>query len=388
MNILIGITAGISAYKIPELIRLFVKENHNVKVILTTDAENFVTKTTLQTLSKNKVYTEAFDLSEGAPHIELAKWADIFIVAPATADFLAKLTYGLASSLLYSTLLAYKKKCLIFPSMNVDMLNNCAVKENIEKLKSRGFLIYKPETGELACGTKGTGRLPEPEIIFDITKLEAGNLKKDLINKKVLITAGSTKAYIDKVRFITNGSSGKMGLALVKEAFTRGAEVTFACNKELIEKHNLNYFVKEIIFLDTTDTATDLLEEDFKNTDIYISACAYCDYKSINLEDKLKRSNLKLELEASSDVFSNLSKIKTKQLMIGFALEANNLESKASFKLKNKNMDFIVANDLTIINNNTGNFTIIDKNLNSTNFKNISKQILAKELFNKITESV
>ena len=225
-KILIGITGGIAAYKIPQLIRLYKKSGAEVKVVMTPSAENFVTKLTLQSVSNNEVYVSHFEIDEYKPeHISLCDWADIFVIAPATANTISKIANGICDNLLTATACAFKKPILISPAMNTGMWENPFVQENIEKLKSVGCEILEPETGYLACGTEGKGRMPEPDEILAKTTAIL-NKTKFLEGEKILITAGGTKEKIDPVRYITNCSSGKMGIALADCAHSMGAEVT------------------------------------------------------------------------------------------------------------------------------------------------------------------
>ena len=349
-RILIGITGSIAAYKMPYLVRLLKKEGAEVTVILTPTAFDFVTPLTLSTLSENPVLSAPYKKENGewTNHVSLGLSSDLFLIAPASASTLAKLAGGIADNLLITTYLAVRCPVFIAPAMDVDMFRHPATQENIEVLRRRGHFIIDPAEGDLASGLKGAGRLEEPENIFKIIKdffLTAQNLN----GKKVLVTAGSTCEPIDPVRFIGNHSSGKMGLAIAEEAAAMGATVTLICGKMTHEHES-----KWIRVIKTT-TAQEMLNaclEHAPNQDIIIKAAAVADFTPQHpAAEKIKKdgNSLKsIELKPTVDILSELGKQKRKdQILVGFALETENVMDNASRKLRDKNLDFIVVNDAT-----------------------------------------
>ncbi len=302
-NILIGITGGIAAYKICNLIRLYKKAGANVRVVLTPNALNFVTKLTLQTLSGNEVYVDNFEINEYKPeHIALTE-ADIFVIAPASANTIGKLANGICDNLLLSTACAFSKTFLIAPAMNENMWKNPFVQENLAKLKNQGYHILEPETGYLACGTNGIGRMREPEEIFEKT-IEIFSEKKSLKGKKVLITAGGTREKIDPVRYITNSSSGKMGLALADRAYEMGAEVT------LVSTFKTDKPYKNIVALTALEMEK-AVKENLQEQDCVIMAAAVSDYRVENVsEQKMKKQGgeVTLKLVENPDILQEICK--------------------------------------------------------------------------------
>lgn len=343
-NILIGISGGIAAYKICELIRKFKKNRANVKVICTPNAINFVTKLTLQNLSQNEVYIEEFDVKNWKPeHISLADEADIMLIAPATANTISKIAQGIADNLLTSVACAFSKKMIIAPAMNCNMWNNTAVQENLSKLKTQGVEILEPESGFLACGYIGKGRLCSIDKIFDAVS-EALNYSQKLKGKKVVITAGGTIEDIDPVRYISNYSSGKMGFALANSAKAMGAEVV------LITTNNFEAPYK-IVKVKSALDMQNAIDNEFATSDIIIMAAAVADYRVKNYsEQKMKKGiedNLTLELVKNPDILQGLCNKKTHQTIIGFCAESENLLANAQEKINKKGCDFLVANDIS-----------------------------------------
>ena len=343
-NILIGITGGIAAYKICELIRLLKKNGANVKVITTSNALKFVTKITLEALSQNKVFTNQFEKEcFSTEHISLADWADVFIIAPLSANTLSKFASGICDNLLTSVFCAFKKPVILCPAMNTGMLENPFIQENINKLKFAGFNFVDPEIGFLACGVEGNGRLANLDKIIEKTK-DVLSKKKFLVNKKIIVTAGGTREKIDSVRYISNFSSGKMGFALADNAYFCGAEIvlitTVNCEKPY-----------KTVFVNSAKEMQNAVEEEFTNADCLIMAAAVADYKTKEISDKkIKKysETLTLELIKNPDILSEIAKIKKdNQIVIGFCAETNNLEKFAKEKLERKNLDFIVANDVS-----------------------------------------
>ena len=346
MNIVLGITAGIATYKTPQLIRLLIKKEHNVKVILTENAKEFVTPLTLSTVSKNPVLTN-FSSPEGNwhSHVELALWADAMLIAPATANTIAKMAHGVCDNLLLATYFSAKAPVFIAPAMDLDMYAHPTVTENLIKLKSFGNHIIPATYGELASGLVGQGRMAEPE---DIVLFLENTLSKNLPlkGKKILITAGPTYEAIDPVRFIGNFSSGKMGIALANEAVQQGAEVHLVLGPSS-EKN-----IHSQIHLHRVVSAQQMYEAavtEFPSCDIAILAAAVADYTPETVApEKIKKKggNLSLTLVPTVDILASLGKIKTNQILIGFALETENEVANAQTKLEKKNLDGIVLNSL------------------------------------------
>ncbi len=343
-TVLIGITGGIAAYKICELIRMFKRQNANVRVICTPNALNFVTKLTLQNLSQNEVGVEEFEIPDFKPeHISYADEADIMLIAPATANTIGKIANGICDNLLTSIVCAFKKPIILAPAMNCNMWENPIVQENIKKLQNNGFEIVEPETGFLACGYNGTGRLAALEKIFDKT-VEVLQSKKKLTGKKIIITAGGTIEDIDPVRYISNYSSGKMGLALADEAFQQGAETILITTKDVTRPYKT---VK-------VKSATDMqkaVEADFEKADCVIMAAAVADYRVKNrAEHKMKKTDadtLTLELVKNPDILKELCAKKTTQKVVGFCAESENLIENAKEKIIKKGCDYLIANDIS-----------------------------------------
>lgn len=353
-KILIGISGGIAAYKICYLVRHLVKQGAEVRIIMTPNAAKFVSPITLSALSRNEVIINMFpdihDISKaektetGTWHVNLGIWADVFIIAPATANTIAKITCGISDNFLLTTVLASRCSVIIAPSMDDDMYKNPVTKENLEKLKSRGFKIIDPVFGELASGITGEGRMAEPEFIFDRIK-EQLLIKKDLYGKKVLITAGPTLEFLDSVRFITNSSTGKMGFELARAAKDRGAEVTLVTGPvSLSDIENVKR-----INVKTSDEMFKKVKGNLKNKDLVIMTAAVEDFKPVKTADsKIKKeSNDKFvfEFKKTIDILEHIGKNKSGFKLIGFALETDNGPENAKRKLKNKNLDLIVLNN-------------------------------------------
>ena len=386
-TILIGITGGIAAYKICSLIRLYKKAGANVRVVVTPSALNFVTKLTLQTLSNNEVYVENFEIEEFKPgHISLCDEADIFVIAPATANTISKIANGICDNLLLSTACAFKKHFLIAPAMNTGMWENTFVQENISKLESNGYHILHPESGFLACGTNGKGRMAEIEDIFDKT-VEILSKKQILKNKKILITAGGTKEKIDPVRYITNCSSGKMGLALADCAYEMGAEVT------LVSTFEVNKPYKNIV-TESAQEMEKIVKSNLQDQDCVIMAAAVADYRIKEYsENKIKKSsdnNLILELVKNPDILKEISSIESNAKIVGFCAESENLLENAKTKIQNKGCDYLVANDISRkdigFSSDMNEVYILDKNLKISHIERDTKLNIAKKILEKIFE--
>jgi len=346
-HILIGVTAGIAAYKIPHLVRLLVKEQASVKVIMTEDAEAFVTPLTLSVLSKEKVYT-AFQSQEHEwhSHVALAQWADVFVIAPATANTLAKMSHGICDNLLLATYLSAKCPVFFAPAMDLDMYAHPTTKSNIALLQSFGNLLIPSEFGELASGLIGEGRMAEPERIVKQLAQFFFSKKALLKGKKLLITAGPTYEMIDPVRFVGNFSSGKMGVALSNMAARMGGEVTLILGPTA--PHAIESSVK-VCPVVSAQQMYEAAQEAFVDTDIAILAAAVADYKPmVQAPQKIKKKTdqLTLELTKTQDILASLGAQKDKQLLIGFALETENELENAKGKLTRKHLDAIVLNSL------------------------------------------
>jgi len=343
-NILIGITGGIAAYKICELIRMFKYVNANVKVVCTPNALHFVTKTTLQSLTQNEVATIEFEIENFKPeHISYADEADIMIIAPATANTISKMASGICDNLLTSIICAFKKPVMIAPAMNTGMWENKIIQKNIEILKDMGYLIMEPEDGFLACGISGKGRLCELDKIYD-KACEVLTGTKIASKGKIVITSGGTMEDIDPVRYLSNYSSGKMGEALADEASNRGYETVLISTKDVKKPYNV-LKVKSAIDMQQA------VEKEFNNAICVIMAAAVADYRAKEIqEQKIKKTSedtLTLELVKNPDILKELSHKKTTQTVVGFCAESENLINNAQEKLKTKGCDFLVANDIS-----------------------------------------
>lgn len=391
-NILIGITGGIAAYKVAILVRLLVKEKANVKIIMTPFATNFITPLTLSTLSKNPVLTDFFDAKNGQwnSHVDLGIWADAFIIAPATANSIAKMAHGIADNLLLTTYLSVKCPIFFAPTMDLDMYKHQTTTENIKTLINRNHICIEPQTGELASGLSGKGRMAEPEIIINSVKNFFIN-ENILKNKNVIITAGPTYEHIDPVRFIGNHSSGKMGIAIADKIAEYGANVTLICGPIQLKTKNKNIKTVKIT------SANEMNEEtinNFKKADIAILAAAVADYTPEKYNDKkIKKNNneITIKLKKTPDIAYNIGKIKQKnQKTIGFALETDNEIKNAQKKLTSKNFDFIVLNSLNDkgagFNSDTNKITIIEPNNKITKFNLKNKNQVAIDIINKIIQ--
>lgn len=389
-NILIGITGGIAAYKICSLIRLYKKAGANVRVVVTPNALNFVTKLSLQALSNNDVYVDHFEIEEYKPeHIALTE-SDIFVIAPASANTISKIANGICDNLLLSTACAFKNPILIAPAMNNNMWENPFVQENISRLKNAGYHIMNVNEGFLACGTTAKGRMKEPEEIFDETVkilIETNPNSDKLKGKKILITAGGTREKIDPVRYITNNSSGKMGIALAEQAANMGAEVT------LISTFAADGGFKNIV-AETAQEMEKAVKGNISEQDCVIMAAAVSDFRVKNYsEQKIKKGvndSLTLELVKNPDILKEICELKPKAKIVGFCAESENLLENAKIKIKNKGCDFLVANDISRkdigFNSSENEVYIIDKNLNTKHLEKDSKQNIAKRILEEIFE--
>ena len=348
-KIVLGVTGGIAAYKSAEIVSRLRHLGATVHVIMTQNATEFVTPLTFQTLSANQVVTDTFAAPEywNVEHVALAKLAEVFVIAPATANILAKMANGIADDMLSTTVLATKAPVLAAPAMNTGMWTAEATKKNVETLKERGVRMIGPDSGILACGDEGAGRMSEPEtIVEEICRILTR--KQDFARKKVLVTAGATRERLDPVRFITNDSSGKMGFAIAEAARDRGAEVT-------VIRGSVTAEIPTGVRVVPVESARDLFNAMMKEApkqDVIIQAAAVSDYRPAEQKDKkIKKEggkSLTLELTENPDVAKAVGEIKKPgQILVGFAAETDNVQKNAQSKLTKKNLDMIVANDVT-----------------------------------------
>jgi phosphopantothenoylcysteine decarboxylase/phosphopantothenate--cysteine ligase len=389
-KILLGITGGIAAYKCGHLVRLLIKEGAEVKVILTKAATDFITPQTLAVLSKNTVLIDFFDANNNwNNHVKLAKWADVFLIAPLTANTLAKMANGLCDSVLLATYFSSTSKTIVAPAMDLEMYQHPIIKQNLEKISSLGNLIIPAETGELASGLIGEGRMAEPENIVLFLKNTYSN-KRQLHGKKALVNAGPTYEAIDPIRFIGNRSSGKMGIAIANQLSEWGADVTLVLgpSSEVVKNKSI-----KLINVVSANQMLDACLSNFQNKDIVVCSAAVADYAPKNVsQQKIKKKNesLNLELVKTSDILLELGKLKTHQCLVGFALETENLIEYATQKLISKNLDIIIANSgaekNSGINSDNNKITIINKYNKITNFELNTKVNIAKDIINYIIE--
>ena len=380
-TILVGITGGIAAYKICELIRMYKRANANVLVVCTQNALNFVTKLTLQNLSQNEVAVEEFEVNDFKPeHISYADCADIMVIAPATANTISKIASGVCDNLLTSIACAFTKPVIIAPAMNCNMWENPVVQDNLHKLH---YEILEPESGYLACGYEGKGRLCSLEKIFDKT-VELLN-HKPLNNKKIFITSGGTIEDIDPVRYISNYSSGKMGLALADTAKNLGAEVTLITTKDVSRKYSV---IKVKSALDMKSA----VEKEFENADCVIMAAAVADYRVKEIaSQKIKKTcddEISLTLVKNPDILKEISSRKTRQIVVGFCAESENLIENAKEKIHKKGCDHLIANDISRkdigFSSDYNEVTILDKNVNMKKLEKADKLTIARKIFEEI----
>jgi phosphopantothenoylcysteine decarboxylase/phosphopantothenate--cysteine ligase len=394
-NILLGITAGIAAYKTAHLVRLFIKAGANVQVVMTPASKDFVTPLTLSTLSKNPVHSTFFDKEdeneEWNNHVDLGLWADYMIVAPTTANTISKMANGTCDNLLLAVYLSAKCKVYFAPAMDLDMYKHQTTKKNIEKLIGFGNVMIPPEVGELASGLVGEGRMAEPENIISF-------MEKDIMaslplrNKKIMITAGPTYEAIDPVRFIGNHSSGKMGFELANTAAELGAEVTLISGPSCEKLQNNSIKRVDIVSAEDMYNAANSL---YNDVDIAILAAAVADYKpAIVQAKKIKKEEqqLTIELTQTKDILASLGKVKNNQFLVGFALETDNELENAKSKLRRKNLDMIILNSLNDkgagFKSATNKITIIDAKEQVKEFELKTKKEVAADILNEIIKKI
>ncbi len=394
-NVLLGVTAGIAAYKTAFLVRLLIKAGAEVQVVMTPASKDFVTPLTLSTLSKKPVHSTFFEQEEENEkwnnHVELALWADLFLIAPTTANTLSKMANGLCDNLLLAVYLSAKCKVYFAPAMDLDMYKHKSTKQNIEELQTFGNVFIPPATGELASGLEGEGRMAEPEDIIKFIERDLIS-KLPLRDKKVLITAGPTFESIDPVRFIGNHSSGKMGYAIADQAANLGAQVILISGPS--NEKISNSSIKKID-VTTAEQMYVACQSYFTDTDIAIFSAAVADYAPINVASqkiKKKDASLSIELKPTKDILGAMGRIKKDQFLVGFALETNDGIKNAKSKLKKKNLDLIVLNTLQDkgagFKTDTNKVTIIDKNEKITTFELKSKTEVAQDIFDEIIKKM
>lgn len=356
-NVIVGVTGGIAAYKAAELVSLLGKQGHDVRCIMTEAAKQFITPLTLQTLSGNPVYTELFALSQdpewNVEHIGLAHWADCMLIVPATADFIGKVANGMADDLLSTCVMAASVPVYFAPAMNDQMYANPIVQRNIELLQAAGYRFIDPVDGNLACGTSGKGKLAAPAKIADVIN---DLREQDLAGMRFVITAGPTREALDPVRFLTNHSSGKMGYAFARQAAHRGADVVLISGPVQLEVPSGVTCIPVV----TAQQMFEVVQEQYADADVIIKAAAVADYRPKTIAtQKIKKTDedFVLPLERNVDILAWLGKHKTKQILVGFAAETNDIEQNAIGKLQRKNLDFIAANDVSASHSGFGKDT-------------------------------
>lgn len=391
-NILLAVSSGIACYKALDLCSLLKKDSYNVTVLMTEKATKLISPQLFQVISQNKVYYNLFDENDiNVSHIDLTKKADLIIVVPATANIISKIASGIADDFVSTTILASNySKLIIAPAMNTNMYNNPIVQDNLKKIEKLGASIINPDEGLLACGDIGIGKLADINRIKEYIDNKLMN-EKVFENKKILITAGGTREYIDPVRFIGNSSSGKMGYALAEEAINLGADVTLISTTNLLKKPS---GLKRYIEVNSADEMYEKCMELANSQDYIIKTAAVSDFKIKNYSNtKLKKeniqNNLNLELELNKDILLELSKIKNRKFkLIGFAAESDNLEFNALKKLERKNIDYIILNDISDknigFNSDFNKVTIYDRNKNKKELDLNTKKNIAKEILKYI----
>lgn len=389
-TVVIGVSGGIAVYKVCDVVSRLKKLNANVHIIMTKSATEFVTPLTFQSLSQNYVVNDMFEEPKtwDVEHISLAKKADVFLIAPATANVIGKVANGICDDMLTTTVMATTGKVLIAPAMNTNMYKNPILQRNINILKELGYNFVNPESGRLACGDIGEGKLASSEIIVNTVIDLLNNRDKDLQGKKIMITAGPTVESIDPVRYLTNRSTGKMGYAIAKMAADRGADVTLVSGPtNITPPANL----KKLIKIQSAEEMYSAIIDNFDENQVIIKSAAVADYKPKTYSDKkIKKSNddLVIELDRNKDIAYELGKIKKDKILVGFAAETNDLIENAKGKVNKKNLDFIVANDLTEEGAGFGTDTnivkIIDKEGNISKYPQMKKDEVANVILDKV----
>lgn len=392
--VVLGVTGSIAAYKIANLASALVKLHADVTVIMTENATNFIHPITFETLTGNKCLVDTFDrnFQYSVEHVSLAKKADIFMVAPASANVIGKLANGIADDMLTTTILACKCKKFISPAMNTNMFENQIVQDNLQKLQNYGFEVIQPASGYLACGDTGAGKMPEPEVLLSYILRELAH-EKDLVGKKVLVTAGPTQEKIDPVRYITNHSTGKMGYAIAENCMRRGADVTLVTGKVAIQPP---MFVKVVPIVSAAEMA-EAVKASSNEQDIIIKTAAVADYRPATpVDEKIKKKDgvddSKIELERTEDILAYLGLHKKEgQFLCGFSMETENMLENSRAKLAKKNVDMIVANNLKVegagFGTDTNVVTLITKE-DCKELELMSKADVAEAIVTEILEKI
>lgn len=381
-NVLVGVSGSIASYKACELVRALQKKGAVVRVCMTPSAEEFVGKLTFQALTGEEVYVSWKDGKSGLEHITLARWADAFVIAPASANTIAKLRFGITDNFLTSLALAYDKPIVIAPAMNTKMYENPATVENINVLKERGHILVSPNEGVLACGEEGAGKLADLEDI--VLAIKYAVYPKILKGKKVLITAGGTREYFDPIRYISNASSGQMGYLLAEVAYCMGADVTLISAPTCLKLPSQIKKIDVVSALEMFEKIRDI----YKDFDVIIMNAAVADFRPQHYSaQKLKKDkeNMTVRLEPNPDILKFLGENKKEnQILIGFAAESQNIEKNATDKLKRKNLDFIVANPVDVFSKDFYQGFILTKNLEKMEISSTDKESAAFEILNTI----
>lgn len=386
--VVVGVSGGVAVYKALDVISRLRKKDVEVHVIMTKSATEFVTPLSFQSLSQNMVITDMFAEPKAweIQHISLAKKADLMLIVPATANIIGKVANGIADDMLSTTIMATKASVVFCPAMNTNMYENPIVQRNISLLNELGYEFIEPASGRLACGDEGKGKLQDTEIIAEET-LRRLHSTKDLLGKKVVVTAGPTIVPIDPVRILTNRSSGKMGYSIAEEARDRGAEVVLISGPTSLRKPN----GIKVIDIKTNEDMFNAIKNEFKDADIVIKSAAVADYKAKNYSnEKIKKTgdDLNLIFERDRDILKTLGDMKENQILVGFAAESSNLKENAKGKLDRKNLDYIVANDIskseTGFASDENKVTIISKSGEEVSLEKMSKREVAKNIFDII----
>ncbi len=385
-NILIGVCGGIAAYKTANIISKLKKKGHNVKVIMTENATKIITPLTLETLSRNKVVVDMWDINRGyeVEHISLADWADVVLIAPATYNIVGKVANGIADDMLSTVISACTKPKYFALAMNVNMYENPILRDNIEKLKKyENYYFIEADEGFLACNVNAKGRLKNEDDIVEILEESFTETEKSLLGKKVLITAGRTEEPIDPVRYLSNNSSGQMGYSLASQAVKMGAEVTLVSGPTNLE---IPKGLKEFVRTRTAMEMYHAVMERFDGMDMAVACAAVADYKpKVCAKEKIKKKegDLIIELDRNPDILFNMGQKKNQQILIGFAAETENILENALGKLKKKNLDMIVANDAHVMRSMNNAVTIIKKDGTQVHIDEKSKKELASDILNE-----
>lgn len=391
-KILLCVSGGIAVYKAVALVSKLSQAGANVKVIMTASAKQFVTPLTFQVMSRNDVYDDTFDEKDSSviAHIDLADWADLIIVAPATANVIGKVANGIADDMVTTTILASTADVWFAPAMNVDMYANSAVMRNIERLDQDGYRFIEPSEGFLACGYVGKGRLEEPEKIVEIVRAHFTPKKLPLTGKKVVVTAGPTIERIDPVRFVSNFSSGKMGYSMAEAAAKLGAETVLVSGPVSLDEPK----GVRVVHVESAADMYEAVRAEYDDATMVIKSAAVADYRPAQIHgQKMKKSDddAMLEMERTTDILNTLGELKQQQLLVGFAAETEHVIKYGKGKLERKNLDYIIVNDVTDpsggFGSDTNVVTLLSKKGLAQSFDAMSKKVLAEQLLNLIVET-